>query len=146
MGDLLYCYREALEPSVTSLRFCLSLLWALQSMSALPRSDSVGLPHLGSAFQAAVDLVLRIFGSVSQVNVAAGATEIHANFQESKTIPMVMQFLGSIPNVDPAVWRASDEIWWHALSAGMQLLSTLVLHHHTLAHEFVQADGVQMLV
>merc|ERR1711959_640037 len=28
----------------------------------------------------------------------------------------------------------------------MQLLSTLVLHHHTLAHEFVQYDGLQMIV
>lgn len=79
---------------------------------------------------------------MSQVNVAAGATELHANFQDSKTIPTVMQFMGGIPQG----WEAMGTVWWRALSASMQLLSTLVLHHHALAHEFVQCEGVQMLV
>lgn len=144
--DLLYCFRDAIDPSVTSLRFCLSLLWSLQSLNTLPCIDLLGLPHLAAEFQAAVDLVLRIFGSVSQLSVTAGSTELHANFQEYKTIPTVMQFMQGVPHVDPRGRKSSDEVWWRALSAGMQPLSTLVLHHHALAHEFVQCEGVQMLV
>lgn len=144
--DLLYCFREAIDPSVAALRFCLSLLWALQSLSAVPCVDMSGLPRSAAAFQAAVDLVLRIFGSVSQLNMTAGATELHANFQDAKTIPTIMQFMADIPNVHPQGLHTPDEVWWRALSAGMQLLSTLVLHHNTLAHEFVQCEGVQMLV
>merc|ERR1712187_932058 len=70
----------------------------------------------------------------------------HADFQDSKAIPAVMQLLEVIPNVDPMGWQALQEVWWRALSSGLQLLSTLVLHHHSLAHEFVQCEGVDMLV
>jgi len=38
------------------------------------------------------------------------------------------------------------EVWWRALSAATQFLSTLVLHHPALAHEFVQQEGPQMIM
>merc|ERR1712232_27504 len=59
---------------------------------------------------------------------------------------MGMQFLAGIPHVDLRGWQERGEVWWRALSAGTQLLSTLVLHHPTLAHEFVQHDGLKMVV
>jgi len=144
--DLVYCFRDVVEPSVVSLRFCLSILWALRSCSVLPHGDLAGLPHLASAFQASVDLVLRIFSIVSQRQVGPGAVELHSDFQNFQSIPTVMHFFAGIPHVDPRGWQAMGEVWWRALTAGMQLLSTLVLHHHALAHEFVQGEGLRMLV
>lgn len=143
--DLLFCFREAVEPSVVALRFCLSLLWALQSLSVLPHGDAVGAPHLAVAFRAAVDLILRIFGSVCQVQSAPGGAELHADFQNFRTIPTIMQFLGGIPHLDPKGWQAMGEAWWRALAACLQLLGALVLQHPALARDFVQQEGLHLL-
>lgn len=148
--DLLTCFKDSLKPSAPALRCCLSLLRALQSVSKLPRDDLSGMPsHLAPAVRGVLELVLWLFSGLSQVAGGASVTELHAEFQSGCTIPTVMQFLSSVPKVGPEGMqngRGYEPAWWPALSAAMQLLSSLVLHHHLLAHEFVQQEGLQMIL
>eukprot|EP00931_Biecheleriopsis_adriatica_P076669 TRINITY_DN50357_c0_g1_i1.p1 TRINITY_DN50357_c0_g1~~TRINITY_DN50357_c0_g1_i1.p1 ORF type:complete len:1373 (+),score=271.71 TRINITY_DN50357_c0_g1_i1:149-4267(+) len=140
--DLLSSCKDFLEPSRSGLRNCLALLWSLQSFSKLPHGDIFGVPaHLASAFRACFELVLRLFGGINQIPAAPNTPELHAEFQSYRTVATVMQFFAGFPKVEQG-----SEVWWPALSAAMQLLSTLVLQHHVLAHEFVQHEGLQMLV
>lgn len=160
--DLLARYREAIPPNLAALRLCLLLLWALQSLANQPRGERTGLPHLAAAVRTALDLVLRIFGPLSQGSAAVA--ELHTEFQSFQTVSVVLQFLaGAPPGAAAAAIAASasagaaaggpvrragavGELWWRALAASMQLLSALVLHHHSLAHEFVLKDGLQLVV
>ncbi|CAE8594802.1 unnamed protein product, partial [Polarella glacialis] len=155
--DLLWCFKDLLEPSAAALRCCLSLLWALQSLSKFPRSlhlpsDAVSALRIAVFFRAGLDVILRLVAGLQvpanpPPNPPVSPELLLTEFQNYRTVATVMQFLGSIPKVDVAAWRTHHcEGWWRALSAGMQLLSTLVLHNHVLAHEFVQHEGLQMLV
>lgn len=143
--DLLGRFRDTLTPSVSALRLCLLLLWALRSLGSLPQSELAGLPSVAAGFRLLVDLILMLFGPVSQTPVAPGSPELYTEFQSFQTVYTVLQVLAGLPVAAPGSWRAGDAASC-SLSAGLQLLSTLVLHHHTLAHEFVQHQGLQMIV
>eukprot|EP00928_Gymnodinium_smaydae_P027090 TRINITY_DN21068_c0_g1_i1.p1 TRINITY_DN21068_c0_g1~~TRINITY_DN21068_c0_g1_i1.p1 ORF type:complete len:1428 (+),score=315.60 TRINITY_DN21068_c0_g1_i1:146-4429(+) len=166
--DLLCHFRdavEALESPRPALRICLALLWAIQSLPQ-PSASAAGaagtaasgvvgttLLQQAAALRAVCDLVLRLFGSASQCQLPAGATELHADFQHFQTVQTVLTFLNGIPGSD-VLWRGGEvcwqtpvgEVWWRTFGAGMQLLSTLVLHHQALAYEFVQHEGPQLIV
>jgi hypothetical protein len=150
--DLLYSFRDDLdgfEPNTTSasLRLNLSLLLALQSLSDLPHADLVRPPQLAAAFQEVVDLVLRIFGKATRAGAGtASSPDLVSDLQNYKTVPIVMKFLASVPHVDPGSWQGMGQTWWRVLSAGLQLISTLAIHHHSLAHSFVECDGLHMIV
>lgn len=151
--DLLYAFRDHLESveslALPALRLCLCVLWALQSLGAPAHRDVVSVPYLVAAVHAIVDIVLRLFSRATQgqaAQTAPGETqEPHEDFQNFRTVPSIMRFIELAPRLDPREWQAGSHVWCRALAASMRLLSTLVLHHHSLAHEFVQNAGTQML-
>lgn len=147
--DLLYCFRDTVDaqmPPSSTLTFCLAVLWALTSAGTHNHTDVFGAPQLASAFRALADLVLRAFGTVSQSQLPKGAPEVHCEFQNFQTVASAIRFLCDLPHVDPRDWQGTGELWWRCLAAGMQILSALVLHHYTLAHEFVEQKGLQLII
>jgi len=138
--DLIGLVAAAMEPSGAVMRFCLTLLHALQSLETLPVSVLAALPHRGAAFKVVADLIVRIYNPMSQVEPEA--TELLTDFQSSRVVQTVKHFIDSSPSVDG---RRSDT-WWSALAAAVQLQSKLVLHDHTLARDFVQQGGLRTIV
>jgi len=133
--DLLSRFRDALPTSPSALRLSLLLLWASQSLGGLPHAEQMGLPHEAVAFRMAAEVVSRSFS-------AEGAREGFADLQGLQTVATVLQYISRLPMAELACF---DDIYSRAVAAGVQLLSSLVLHHHALAHEFVQHDGLQMI-
>mmetsp|Transcript_41800 Transcript_41800/g.97956 ORF Transcript_41800/g.97956 Transcript_41800/m.97956 type:complete len:1409 (+) Transcript_41800:131-4357(+) len=138
--DLIGLVSAAVETSGAVMRFCLALLHALQALEGLPTCDLAALPHRGAAFQVVADLIVRIYTPMSQVEPEA--TELLTDFQNARAIQTVKHFIDGIPPLDAP---RTEEAWWKAMAAAMQLQSKLVLHDHSLARDFVQQDGVKMI-
>eukprot|EP00929_Paragymnodinium_shiwhaense_P007706 TRINITY_DN111616_c0_g1_i1.p1 TRINITY_DN111616_c0_g1~~TRINITY_DN111616_c0_g1_i1.p1 ORF type:complete len:1391 (+),score=295.62 TRINITY_DN111616_c0_g1_i1:196-4368(+) len=135
----------AVEPPAAALRFALRLLEALRASTRLPSTGVVSLPkHVAESFRAALEVVQTAFDPFSKLAVPQGSPEVHQDFLDCKTVPTVLRFLAPLSCRDQCAIQAMDEVAWRGLSAGTQFLSTLVLHHPALAHEFVQQDGPQM--
>lgn len=139
--DLICRYREALPASPAALRLCLLLLWASQSLGGVPHVEQMRLPPRGVAFRLAAEAVLRSLNAQGD----GGPRDRHADFQSFQTIATVLQHIAELPPGDFVSLRASGSVEFRAIAAGIQLLSALVLHHHSLAHEFVQREGLRMI-
>jgi len=125
--DILHNTWPALEPSVVALRFALALLAAVQAYTAIPGDVQSSL-HPASAARVSLELILNIFSTLGHRVAEAD----HTVFQQRNTVQLTVQFLITAPR------SPLDDMWWRALTVGMQLLSSLVLHHRALAHDFEQ--------
>jgi len=144
--DLLHYFREITEPSQAALHLYLAMLWALQKSGVLACDDEKQ-PHAFLAFRVATDLTLWAFSILSQRQSLPGTAELYMDFQSYRTLPALVQFVSNLmPSLSTCRWQdGKDEAWWCTLSSCMQLLSSLILHHNSLAHEFVQENGLQLL-
>merc|ERR1712032_511628 len=118
------------------------MLWALQKSGVLAYENEKQ-PRASLVFRVATDLTWGAFSILSQRHSTPGTAELYVDFQTYRTLPALLRFLSSVmPSLNPCRWQeARDEAWWCTWSSCMQLISSLVLHHHVLAHEFVQENG-----
>lgn len=137
---------QKVEASVSSLKVHLALLRAFY-ISCQQWAPARGSAFVAAAIQGLAEGTLRLFGALSQAPTAkqASASGLHVHFQSFGAVPVVLYLLELLPPVGGKGLQYPLEPESVALAAGMQFLSSLVLHHPDLAREFVDCKGLQLL-
>lgn len=135
--DIFVGAQDFLAPSIATLRCALSLFSALECLTTLSLAEIPGVPiNLAPAFEASLGLILQMLQLLEPER--GKIPEIHQEFQRYHTVASLLQLLGNSA-------EQGSNTWWPCFCSGLHLVTVLVLEHHSLAHEFVKHEGIQVL-